>query len=545
MTVRARFAAAFRSSRFLFCLFVGIAALASWVPRGGGPIDLRWDGGAYYVLGTSLAEGAGYRMRSEPGGLSSSLHPPLVPAFVALHELALQTTDPVVVGRALKLSLALCSAAYAIAVFLLLSASLPLALAAGVTLVALLQPQYAFFSSTIFAEGLFGLLTVLFFVVRKWRSDAVGFALCGLCAVLAYEARTAGIALLAAWVVDHALRKERRNAIVALAVSAVVVTGWNGWIKSVESSPEYRQPAYAYQTEAWLYFNVSYARNLLTYVDPFYPERGLLTPGGFVSRVKPNLNIFPHKVGLAVSSWWAPRRLTIPLGALALGGLLLLARREYALVIYVALSFAAICATPFQTQFERYLLPLYPFLALALFNFLVWVTARVRLRWPALPQAVATAVPWAVLVLVAHRAAIDTLELYAKHHQQVSYVQNGRPVSHRLFYYGPGAVDFDAALDWLDKRAAAGDVIAAADPQWAHIRIGRRTVLPPFVVDGREGQRLMDTVPVKFLIASTDPDGYKRFIAPMLAANPQAWRQVWSGPKGVVVIHEHVGSPRP
>ena len=96
-----------------------------------------------------------------------------------------------------------------IAVFLLLSASLPLALAAGVTLVAVVQPQYVFFSDTLFAEGLFGLLTVLFFVVRKWRRDTVGFALCGVCVVLAYEARTAGMALLAAWVVDHVLRKER------------------------------------------------------------------------------------------------------------------------------------------------------------------------------------------------------------------------------------------------------------------------------------------------------------------------------------------------
>jgi hypothetical protein len=542
MTLQARLAAAFRCRRFLFCLLVGVAAVASWVPRAGGPIDLRWDGGAYYILGTSLAEGDGYRMRSEPGGLPSSLHPPLVPAFVALHELALQTTDPVVVGRALKVSLAFCSAAYAVAVFLLLSASLPLALAAGVAVVGLLQPQYLFFSGTLFAEGLFGLLTVLFFVVRKWRRDALGFALCGCCAVLAYEARTAGIALLAAWVVDHALRKEGRRAVLALVASALVVTSWNGWIKAVESSPEYTQPAYAYQTEAWLYFNVSYARNLLTYLDPFSPERGPLTPSGFARRVKPNLKNLPNGLGQAVSGWWTRRELAIPLGALVIGGLLLLARRETALVVYVALSLAAICATPFQAQFPRYLLPLYPFLALALFEFLQWVTARVRLRWPVFPQALAVAVPWAVLALVAHRAAVEAFELYAKHHQQVSYIQNGRPVSYRLFYYGRGHVDLDAALDWLNGRAAPGDVLAAPDPQWAYLRIGRRTVLPPFVLDGREGQRLIDSVPVKYLITSTDPDGYNRFTTPLLAANPQAWRQVWTGPNGVVVIHERVGA---
>ena len=545
MTLQSCLAAAFRRRRLLICLLVGIATIVSWVPRGGGPVDLRWDGGAYYILGTSLSEGDGYRMRSEPGSLPSSLHPPLVPAFVALHELALQTTNPVLVGRALKVSLALCSAAYVVAVFLLLSASLPMALAAGVALVALLQPQYLFFSGTLFAEGLFGLFTVLFFVVRRWRRDAVGFALCSACAVLAYEARTAGIALLAAWVVDHALRKEGRRTLVALAVSVVLVTSWNGWIKAVESSPEYRQPAYAYQTEAWLYFNVSYARNLLTYLDPFFPERGPLAPSGFVGRVKPNLKHLPLSVGQAVSGWWTPRELAIPLGALVIGGLLLLTRRETALVVYVALSLAAICSTPFQAQFPRYLLPLYPFLALALFEFLVWATARVRLRWPAVPKSLAAAVPWTVLALVAHRAAIQGLELYEKHYQQVSYVQNGRPVSHRLFYYGPGAADFDAALDWLDGRAAPGDVLAASDPQWAYLRTGRRAVLPPFVLEGREGQRLIDSVPVKYLVASTDPDGYRRYTAPLLAANPQAWRQVWRGPNGVVVIHERVGAPRP
>ena len=497
------------SHRLVACLLVGVAALAFWWARGDGPIDLHWDGGAYYLLGTSLERGDGYRILSEPGNLPSSLHPPLVPAIVALHQFALQTADPVVVGQALRFTLGFCSAAYAMAVFLLLSASLPLALSVVVTLVGVLQPQYVYFSDCLYAEGLFGLLTVLFFVVRQWRRDALGFVLCAVCAVLAYEARTAGIALLAAWVVDHALRKEYRRALAAVVVSAVVVTSWNGWIKAVESSPEYRQPAYAYQTEAWLYFNVSYARNLLTYFNPWRPGLGPLTPSGFVRRVTANLKVLPQNVGQAVSGWWTPRGLAVPLAALVLCGLLLLARRQHALVAYVALSFAAICATPFQTQFVRYLLPLYPFLALAMFTFLARVPARVRLRWPALPQALVAAVPWAVLAVVVPRATIETLEIYASHHQQVSYVQHGRPISYRLFYYGPEGV-----------------------------------VLPPFEVDGRKGQRLIDSVPVKYLIESTYL-AYWRFTTPLLAANPQAWRQVWRGPNGMVVIHERVGAPRP
>ena len=77
------------------CLVIGFVAAASWWPRAGGPIDLRWDGGAYYILGTSLAKGEGYRLLSEPGNSESSLHPPFLPALVAAYQTVLQTSDPV------------------------------------------------------------------------------------------------------------------------------------------------------------------------------------------------------------------------------------------------------------------------------------------------------------------------------------------------------------------------------------------------------------------------------------------------------------------
>ena len=40
--------------------------IAVWAPRLDGPIDLRWDASTYFVLGTSLAEGKGYRLLNEP-----------------------------------------------------------------------------------------------------------------------------------------------------------------------------------------------------------------------------------------------------------------------------------------------------------------------------------------------------------------------------------------------------------------------------------------------------------------------------------------------
>ena len=53
--------------RFWGELTVLVLAILLWLPRLTGPIDLRWDAGVYYLLGTSLAKGHGYRILSEPG----------------------------------------------------------------------------------------------------------------------------------------------------------------------------------------------------------------------------------------------------------------------------------------------------------------------------------------------------------------------------------------------------------------------------------------------------------------------------------------------
>src|SRR5438309_9244814 len=85
--------------------FVVVAiALLLWVPRLSGPIDLRWDAGVYYVLGTSLASGHGYRILSEPGSPEALQYPPLLPALVALHQRALGSTDAAIIGPWLRLS---------------------------------------------------------------------------------------------------------------------------------------------------------------------------------------------------------------------------------------------------------------------------------------------------------------------------------------------------------------------------------------------------------------------------------------------------------
>src|SRR5881628_2287175 len=106
-------------------ILAGLAVL-SWLPRLEGPIDLRWDGGAYYVLGTSLVQGKGYSLLNEPGNIPTTLHPPMLPAIVALHQLVLRTSDMVTVGRWLRRFYFTVFVAYAVATYIMLRAFLSL-----------------------------------------------------------------------------------------------------------------------------------------------------------------------------------------------------------------------------------------------------------------------------------------------------------------------------------------------------------------------------------------------------------------------------------
>src|SRR3954463_2747490 len=79
-----------------------VAVVALWSFRLGGPIDLRWDAGVYYILGTSLYEGKGYRLLNEPGDIRAVQYPPLLPAIVAVHQRLLGTSDPTTVATSLR-----------------------------------------------------------------------------------------------------------------------------------------------------------------------------------------------------------------------------------------------------------------------------------------------------------------------------------------------------------------------------------------------------------------------------------------------------------
>lgn len=110
-----------------------------YLPELGITINLRWDAAVYYILGTSLAEGKGYRLLSEPGEIQAIQYPPLLPAAVAAHEVVLGTKDIRVVGQALRHTYFALTLAYAAATYILARQYLPGSCALPISVLSLIH----------------------------------------------------------------------------------------------------------------------------------------------------------------------------------------------------------------------------------------------------------------------------------------------------------------------------------------------------------------------------------------------------------------------
>jgi hypothetical protein len=531
-----------------------------------GPLDLRWDGGVYYVLGTSLAEGRGYRLLNEPGEIAATQYPPLFPMYIAAHQVIAGTGDPTIVGRWLRLSAFLTSLGFVLASYALLRRHLPDGWAFVGAAMCALNTSTVWLSDIDFAEIPFALVTVCFFLWRRrgtapvWR-DMVS----GVLVAAAYLLRTAGVALLVAWVAEAVLQRDIKRAAVRIAMALLVVGGWQARIAAEEADGSYARPAYPYQRAEYLFYNVSYARNLAL-LDVERPDLGHLSVPRLAERFGRSLVTVPIRLAEAVSAprenWdkliqgvrkvpvvgrHIPRRLIdlalVVLGALVIGGLVKqLVDGDRIMPLYVGGYVALLCITPAAWESARYLLPLAPFLVLALWECMLalrrGLQSRVRPavgRWVSLAPGVSAALLLGVQV-------VSLADLFQERHRPVAYQdRSGAMVRYRLFYYREAYRALDAGLDWLRQQARPTEIIASSMPHWVYLRTGLKAVMPPFERDPRRVQTLLDSVPVSYLIVDGRTGSFtRRFGLPAVQAAPALWRLVYSSREGELEIYRRL-----
>ncbi len=537
-----------------------------WVPRFRGPIDLRWDAGTYYVLGTALAQGKGYRLLNEPGEIESVQYPPLLPAIVAVHQWVLGTSDPMIVGHWLRVVFFLMSIAYALASYALLARVLPTGYAFVGVILCLLHLFSMFLSELLFAELPFALVSVLFALFAGQPGSRSHPILAAVCATVAYLLRTAGIALLMAWVGESVLRRDVKRAALRGAIAMLPILGWQAYIAGVQSSTSYATPAYPYQRADYMFYNVSYAANL-SLRDPYRPELGKASLADLGTRALGNLRRLPRSLGEAVSAeadQWQRLLARVPgahelawersgqavttftvtlLGVLVLGGMAIqLARDERLGALYVLAYVGPVCLTPWLLQGKRYWSAVAPFLVLFLFQCLLTIRSHGWLAGPVPVRVVARALVPAVVCIVLVVELFTVLRAYRTHRGDVVlHDRRGSPVEFSLFYYTGPDRELDEALEWLRARARPTDIVAAAMPHWAHLVTGVKTVMPPFEADPRAAEVLLDAVPVRYIVMDdTLARLMRRSTLEIPGTGPARWTRIHTGPSGLVTVYERV-----
>jgi hypothetical protein len=522
-------------------------AVALWLPRKAGPIDLRWDGGVYYILGTSLAEGHGYRLLSEPGQIRAVQYPPLLPAIVAVHQRLLGTTDPTTVGMSLRRTSFVVFVAFALVLLWFFRTYLPVSEAVLGAVVSLLAMQAWFLSDALYPELWFGIATLLFLIfLRKMgaaRTATYMFALAS------YALRTVGVAAFVVWVADSVIRRRFREAALRAVLALIPIAAWQGYVTTVEHSDAYAHPAYEYQRAPYMFYNVSYARNL-TLRDPSDPAKGgvrifrravrgaLELPANLGEvltspRVYLNMGLHTFGVGRAADGIIAAALFAAlwVLGLLLVGGgvVLLLARGQWQAPLYLLVYLAALSITPWLDQNLRYLMPVSGLPVLSAIVFLRTRGTRT------------TFLVFGAMLLVQVAVAV---RVFTHDYDSVTYRDAcDVPVAYNLFFYRPAERGFDEAIDYLRAHAHPPQIVAAGTPHWIYLRTGLQSVMPPFERDPVKAQHLLESVPVEFLVVGDDVIKSERFTGPAVRMFPDKWTPVYSTAVGGWTVYRRVVHP--
>ncbi len=558
-------------------VFAALAAvcLVLRAPHLGGPLDLRFDAGVYYTLGMSLAEGKGYRMLSEPGEIHGVLFPPLLPALAAAHHLAMGTSDPDIVGHALRWTYFVIFTAYILAVFWMASAYLTDGYALVAALVVALHFSTNWHAEYFIAELPFGLATTLFFGLvgpsdtrraPTGEQSSPSTFLTGLLALAAFLLRSVGITLLAVWAAAPLRRRRFGQAVLRIGLAATVVLAWQGYIAWVKAGPEYATPAYAYQHAVYQYYNIPYADGFML-INRQKPEEGLATLTDLGVRVGVALQDLAIGWGESVSighEWYAGeiaklnrtlgRQLVPPwlsqvaTGSLTLfivaGFVLLAARGAWLISSYTAMTVFIFAVFPAPGSLDRYLSSLAPLSAVALLSFLSWVPRR--LGDSTRSARVARLATAAVLAVVLVQEAYTLRKISRMLYHPAAWVDGrGRQRTYPLYAFDRPWRLHAEALTWLRRRAAPGEVIATSTPEWAYLITGGKAVMPPWEPDPATANYLLESVPVTYLVidqleAYEPAAADRRYSLGALRAFPSHWQLIYAGPDSGSRIYRRV-----
>ncbi len=337
--------------------------------------------------------------------------------------------------------------------------------------------------------------------------------------------RTAGVALLIAWVLESFVHRQWRLGFGRALVALLPLIAWQMHVARVRGSYEYAHPAYEYQRAPYQFYNVSYAENAFL-INPYRPELGRVNGGALIVRVARDLMILPKAVGEAISTsedHWREfllnsqlrilgrkiiplRTVLLPIVALSLlaivGVGVLVQRRAWLIVFVLLTSLGLICTTPWPDQFQRYLMPLSLFLAIAAMLALSqsYTVLRAKVARPVIwIIAQATIAGLISLPLILASCTVGQL-FYVREHEGASFVPGSGMVGQHFFNHDTRWTGWEQAIAWIKEHSTPNAIIATSASHLCYLRTGRRAVAPPVESNPAYARYLMESVPVSYVI---------------------------------------------
>ena len=99
---------------------------------------------------------------------------------------------------------------------------------------------------------------------------------------------------------------------------------------------------------------------------------------------------------------------------------------------------------------------------------------------------------------------------------------------YRLFAHDRTWQAWEKATAWINENAPRDAIVATSAPHFLYLRTGLRAILPPMEADPLRARRLLEAVPVSYVIVDQLDflDISRRYGRPAVERDPTAWRVV-------------------
>ncbi|HEX2861325.1 MAG TPA: hypothetical protein VHN79_06780, partial [Lacunisphaera sp.] len=175
------------------------------------------------------------------------------------------------------------------------------------------------------------------------------------------------------------------------------------------------------------------------------------------------------------------------------------------------------------SEFGRYLMPGVSVAVLGLLFALREATLVARNHWPRKQRflGIVPAVVVGLLLLVQLRSARGMF-------QGSGHPSGPLAAAPTWFYYDATWQRWERALGWIRDRASPETVVATTASHFCHLRTGLLSVMPPMEPDPAKLIRLLDSVPVSFVVIDEMEfrDTARRYVQSVVAARPAEWKLV-------------------